>query len=1259
MEKKQPSNYFLRLLQGLSNKSSNIRYTSKFALRKICSNNPSIFFTEFNYYIKDVKTLEPKPLTEFANALTAVSPSDDTYLSQLHSIMVNIENICNSQDVISSTSEIIDVATNFFNLKPALLPILSNPSKNLQVLTTLAVSQMITLGNENQAKKFYSVLLSSNCETNYHKFARARLIAAMCMHPELIPQDLKDSIQKSSELIIDLFCENCQTVFAPFIPTIISSYPPPKDKHSAIFKKFVEYISKFPNIAVYIIPAAVSISDISEAESLSLSEALIPILSIVPFHFTSTLPDDAAVNGFNVAVRAISTFITPETSQRITKFLINSAINGELEQRLGFHYALTCLVKLNAELDYQEIKQCFHRVFTPLEAGTLAELALALLAGGHHIMSWTDMVMLFEDCFSASNTISEQFVIDASALLGKHIDAPVSDVLTFFSHCVYERFKFAQVHFSILNTFFNKNSVKLSDFPPLLTMHMLLFIQYYPDLSQKQLKDICPLVGDVSSFLTSIDPNQHSIALRSMLKRFGNNEQCRNIIFDFINQLTWRCSKQEASNNVIKVMNIIGNNAEKMSEVISSLYAAFAYVDVHLATQSLQTYTTNQSRGWFLFSSSTKTNSSIRLVFLTLSKLKRHVTPFIQFATEHLPDPSNVEQCTEIISILAKVLKNSQEIQSEFPPKCCLFDFVMSLKYMSNDDIYRCIGELITISPIWQIEHIPFATGIILNAKEITNDLLFMLKRTLMIAETPSDIQLLIEPFVQKTTDSIYFQLLLSILEALTGDEHTNPDFPTLNYNCSSKLDNINGGFDRFLSLIAKIVGYYIPIFEKSHIAIEYILRIMGRLTKKIEVRTHLPLQEAVHCVAVSFNSQCILDAATLFCENFTIASITAFLILFKERENELLECAQTFIIKIFQERPDSAALVFDSSETLAKAATALLEINHLSLLQNVLKKSTFNKQIIETLLEYVLTKHEMIVKLCEETDITKDLIDIKRPEVQYAFVMHNENYEIDVDTWDTSKSMKFIELIKSSLEKVTDDIKIRFAKQTARIRDEEVVPLCVAIFEPYFKGENLSEVMPYLDPFARSTSMIPFITKSLPDGKIYRAALTICLSKPTTLPLIFNQIPKVLEWILKHQKIVKVLRKQKDVAMLKPYLPVIVANSLTQDQLLQKEIVYLIHEITGINCPPPTSFVGLFEICESVKFCDPDPECVVSLMKRSRQGDFAALIVICFIAHKSLLEKENYNEAQTIANSLLEKDSEEAQTAAFLCLSCFPIQNL
>lgn len=1257
MEKKSPSIFFTKLLQGLSNKSSNLRYTSKYSLQKICSANPSIFFTEFNYYFKEVKILEPKPLIEFATALTNVPPNDDTFLSQLHSSLLNIENICKSLESVTATSEIISIATNFFNLKPNLLPLLANPSKKLQIMTTLAVSQMITTGNENIAKKYYPILLGANCESNYHHFARARLITSITMFPDLIPTELNDSIQKSSEAIFDLFCQDPQQVFAPFLSTLVKFYPPSKEKHKAIFLKLIELISKNSALTVYLVPSATALSDHSEEQAITLCESLIPSLSITPFHFSSTLPDDSSVNGFNASIRAISTFITPETKKKLTNFFINCTINGETEQRLGFHYALTCLINLGAELEFQEIKKCFHRVSTPLEAGTLAELALALLTSGHQIMTWNDMVMLFEDCFSASNSISEQFVIEASSLLGKHINSSVEDALTFFSHCVYERFKFAQVHFAMLNTYYTQNSIKISDFPPLLTMHMLLFIKYYPEIAAKLLNNILQVIGNVDDFLETLDPNVHSVALRAMLDRFGNNEQCRNITFNFIISLTSRCSKQEAGLNVTKVMEIIGGNVEKMIDIVSSIYAAFTYVDYHLALPSLQSVISNQTRGWFLFGSSAKSETSINLVFQTLSKLKSQITPFIQFATDHLPDISNVEQCQEIIKILAQVLRNCAEIQSEFPPKCILFDFVMSLKLPPSDDIYRCTGELIAISPIFQTEHIPYAVNLILSATEISDDLMFLLKRTLQIAETPGDIQLLIGPFVQKSTDGIAFKMLLSILEALVGDQHENNDFPSLHVDASSKLDNFDGNFDRFLSLIAKIIGYYVPIFEKSHIAVEYTLRIMGRLTKKIEVRTHLPLQEAVHCVALSFNSQCILDAAMLFCDNFTIASITSFLILFSERENELLECANVFINKIFMEKPDSAALVFDSNETLAKAATVMLETKHLPILKNVLKTSNFKKQIIDTLLDYVLTKYEMIVQMVEDPEY-KDVFDQSLPEVQYALTLCDESHDVDVSSWTIQQSTKFVELVKNSINSMNPTTQAKFAKQIAKINYEDIAPLCISLFESSFKSQNLADVMPFVDPFARSQVMAPVLLRSLPDGKVFRAALTITLSKPTTLALIFPQIPPVLEWILKHEKIVKVTRKQKDVSLLKPYLPLIIWKSWCQGQL-QEEICQLISAISGTEVVPPTSFIGLFEMCSQMKFCEPDAECVVNLMKKARHGDFIALIVLCILATKQLLEKENYKEAQSIASNLLQKETEESQITAFLCLSCFPIQSI
>ena len=255
-------------------------------------------------------------------------------------------------------------------------------------------------------------------------------------------------------------------------------------------------------------------------------------------------------------------------------------------------------------------------------------------------------------------------------------------------------------------------------------------------------------------------------------------------------------------------------------------------------------------------------------------------------------------------------------------------DDIVSCKQLCNDDVFRCIGELLTISPICQIEHIPLVTNIILESKEITEDLLFMLRSAAIIAESPSDIQMLIEPFLSKDTESNEFKLLLSILESIVGDKHTSDEFPSLlDYNASSKLESFDTSFDSFLSLIAKLIGIYIPMFDKAHLAVEFTLRIMARLTKKIEVKTQLSLQEAVKCVSISFNSQSLLETATLLCENLSLTSVTAFLILFNDRESELLQCVQPFVKNILSQQESKASVVFDANETLAKAATSLLDL--------------------------------------------------------------------------------------------------------------------------------------------------------------------------------------------------------------------------------------------------------------------------------------------------------------------------------------------
>ena len=357
------------------------------------------------------------------------------------------------------------------------------------------------------------------------------------------------------------------------------------------------------------------------------------------------------------------------------------------------------------------------------------------------------------------------------------------------------------------------------------------------------------------------------------------------------------------------------------------------------------------------------------LVFKTLLKInkKNDAISFLQFASEHLPDhttrskasvsnnssnnsPSSATKnnnddengddvdCSQfVLKSLATIFRRFPELNNEFPPKCRLFDFVVSVgqNYPDNDDVYRCISTLLPIPPVNQTEQIPIITSLIMNSTKITDELLLMLKSTLMVAENPGDIKLLLEPFVKQLNQSIikcrknrkkirflynnseyansnstlnnyavnnnnnddienivdsdedyfddfedclngiHYSLLLSILDSLAGhgnssnsssgystqdnndfnsmnnnnnneqenvnsDDSLDFDFPPLGIDASSKLKlnekaSSNVSYDSFLEMMAESIGICLPIFEKAHLAVHYILIIMGRLTQKFD----------------------------------------------------------------------------------------------------------------------------------------------------------------------------------------------------------------------------------------------------------------------------------------------------------------------------------------------------------------------------------------------------------------------------------------
>ncbi|OHT11989.1 hypothetical protein TRFO_18374 [Tritrichomonas foetus] len=325
------SSFFLQILQDLSSKSASIRYHSQYALRSFSAKDSATVINEFAEYFRSVSTLEPRILNELTYLIKNLHQDDKSGLGGLHSIFQSIEKLCHNAQTITCSIELLNLCETFFTTFPDLFFRLCDPSKNMPIVTTLTASQFISINpkssnitssshsihtsnsTSDSTSKFAIVehadlFLEKNDDSIFFKYASVLFLSALFpFSSRLSPNSLKIYKLKSLEFI-NFFLNKPIDAFSQYFPILLPlNFPDDPNECSEMLRKLSIISRENPKIAHFLIPSLLSLlgNSFAEADIEIVIESLLPTLSLIPFHFSSSLPDESVVDGFKMAVQAV------------------------------------------------------------------------------------------------------------------------------------------------------------------------------------------------------------------------------------------------------------------------------------------------------------------------------------------------------------------------------------------------------------------------------------------------------------------------------------------------------------------------------------------------------------------------------------------------------------------------------------------------------------------------------------------------------------------------------------------------------------------------------------------------------------------------------------------------------------------------------------------------------------------------------------------------------------------------------------------
>lgn len=425
----------------------------------------------------------------------------------------------------------------------------------------------------------------------------------------------------------------------------------------------------------------------------------------------------------------------------------------------------------------------------------------------------------------------------------------------------------------------------------------------------------------------------------------------------------------------------------------------------------------------------------------------------------------------------------------------------------------------------------------------------------------------------------------------------------------------------------------------------------MGRLTQKVEAKPDLSLQDSVKYISTIFNSQCLFTVANLLCENQTVESVMSFLILFSERESELLHCVQQFISSLLQSNNPSSGLVFDANETLAKAAAGMMTNDNYTILKQALLCSKYKISIIEVILENLVEKASLIKRLMDDEDLTH-VINSNSPECQFVNIYLYQETTVDIKEWNLEQQTRFLELVENYLPQLNRDVQLVFAKVVTNFDSDESINKSIQIMSRYFKDPD------FMSCFVMVAKILPLIIKANSnDIDSLQYTISVAIKNNEALSSILPVLPPVLIQLLTDEEFCNDLLKQKDIQILEPILPLFCAGVN-----LSPHVIDIIKAISSKDIAKnPLVFINLIEICDLLEIKAVDPLIMKLLYDLMKCGtsieNLNSLIILSYFCKSLIIAPEDQPVIIARAKQLLKNPNDQIQSAGFACVACFPIK--
>lgn len=1176
---------------------------AQYVIRKYMQTQTVSTLNEIISYLRETNQLEAAIISELSYVFSNKTEIIPAVHERIQTLLPILEELCRKSDKIACLNEICGFTKAIFKNNEQQLESIVN---TCPILSKLTLFHLIT--KETSQKKDISIdqFLTEPENVIYSEFAHLRLLSQIALYQDLYSQVYLTSVNFAMERLTQLM----DPILFQFFPPLLSVVIPKNELIPTVFEKSIEYAPK--NLSM--LSGAISLVDKNIDQIGKILPFLSSALSIIP---TSIDPQSNVtkqqIDNYNTALQQIILLYKKTQPAVVTTFLITLWKSDKIESKIGSLVTLSCLVTQDIKLDYSQLVPIFSGSYDAIEAVAVEQLLLALAQRDLLPIDWKACLLSLEHIVTGSNDMMLKTVLGfCSFFTSKMIVDKIEEkeLIDFILERLKNNFSCSSLHFTILSVYYKNR--ELPEFSDELKFYFIIQYKIHPNFLYPELKLV------QKDMIQNIDANKYSQIARSNGIHFQSTlyPLCR-----FIIQLTPRCSPTEANLNAIFCCEVYKKTLNRSIPDLSDLFASYNEISCSATTQFMQRFISTLQKGWFIFQSNKKNPVSIKIVWETFHRLTKNHSEYLSFAIGYLPEVSDTRMCKMIINYLADVFRADYPIQ-ELPPKCRLLEFVTSHNNKVMDDVYRCIGRLLIIPPFCQDVYLVTVANLLSSAASSSPDFIYLVECALKIVENDQHLEILISPFLKSlsSTNTSIFEIVLEKIDSCT--KMMAPE------------------------LMAKVIGLCIPNYEVAQRCIQIAIHIIFRNNVAKLQLNNFSLNDSVRLIAKNLNTDALFIVSECLCESPTCEAVKAFIILFDERETELLPYLQKFISSLDEKL---ALIIFNENETLAKAASIMAPFG---VIKNALLTSSFQTKIINNIIDQIPHNLNVVQQMLNDNDVNK-LIDMKSPEVLFAMTINEPDFypTLTEENW-----LKFFDLASAYLEDLDEEKKLKFA---SIFGDEKICnEQAVSIFAPYINAKNWKS---YLLCFSKCTKTFSCVLLLIKDNmKKVKFFIEHAIQNEDALPELLPSLYFVILDLMDNLDFVKKLQKQNNKKALEPLLPLLCAAALSEQNEISQIVAQIISEVREIEIKrPPLTFVSLLDLCDCMKFTELTEECKTVLKLRYNKSDslqdLSCLIVISHCCEKNIFDIIDQKTVFEYVKALTRDATGSVEAASLTAISCFP----